>query len=137
MLNVLVLGQSFIEHKRELCEDDREPHQWEDPTNCAGKLHVQFHGYPVRHVNTLTKAIGGGLFIHYLPHIVILQIGGNDCSMWSFDEKKLEVKVDKLISACFDRDVMVLFMSILERSNPKYSARQRTITPEEKKQMKF
>jgi len=120
MLNVLVLGHSFIEQLRKLYEDDRKPHQWEDPTNCAGRLHVQFHGYPGGRANTLTKAIEGGLFIHYLPHIVILQIGGNDCSMWSFDEKKFEEKVDKLISACVDRDVMVLFMSILERSNPKY-----------------
>ena len=57
MLNVLVLGHSFIKHSRQLCEDDRTPHQWEDPTNCKGKLHVQFHGYPGGRVDTLTHAI--------------------------------------------------------------------------------
>jgi hypothetical protein len=64
MLNVLILGQSFIEHLRELCEDDREPHQWEDSTDCAGRLHVQFHGYPGGNVNTLTNVIFYPLQVH-------------------------------------------------------------------------
>ena len=125
MLNVLVLGHSFIKHSRQLCEDDRKPHQWEDPTNCKGKLHVQFHGYPGGRVDTLTHAIQTGLFIRYKPNIVQLQIGGNDCSLRSFDEEQFEKQVDKLILAYIDRDVMVLFMSILTRSNPRYC------TPEE------
>ena len=99
MLNVLVLGHSFIKHLRQLCEDDRKPHQWEDPTNCKSKLHVQFHGYHGGCVDTLTQAIERGLFIRYKPNIVLLQIGGNDSSLRSFDEEQFEKQVYKLILA--------------------------------------
>ena len=71
---------SFIKHLRQLCEDDRKPHQWENYTNCNGKLHVQFHDYPGGRVDTLTHVIERGLLIRYKPNIVLLQIGGNDCS---------------------------------------------------------
>ena len=103
MRNVLVLGHSFIKHLRQLWEDDRKPHQWEGPTNCKGKLHVQFHGYPGGRVDTLTQAIERGMFIRYKPNIVLLQISGNDCSLMSFDEEQFERQVDKLILACIDR----------------------------------
>jgi len=99
MLNVLVLGHRFIKHLRQLCEDDRIPHQWEDPTNCKSKLHVQFHGYHGGCVDTLTQAIERGLFIRYKPNIVLLQMGGNDCSLRSFDEEQFEKQVYKLILA--------------------------------------
>ena len=97
----------------------------ENHTNCNGKLHVQFHDYPGGRVDTLTHAIERGLLIRYKPNIVLLQIGGNDCILRSFDDEQFEKQVDKLILAYIDRDVMVLFMSILTRSNPRYC------TPEE------
>ena len=76
-------------------------------------------------MDTLTHAIERGLLIRYKPNIVLLQIGGNDCILRSFDDEQFEKQVDKLILACIDRDVMVLFMFILTRSNPRYC------TPEE------
>ena len=40
MLNILVLGHSCDENLRRLCEDERKPHQWEDPSNVRGKVSV-------------------------------------------------------------------------------------------------
>lgn len=60
---------------------------------------MQFHGYPGGRVDTLTHAIERGLFKRYKLNIVLLQIGGNDFSLRSFDEEQFEKQVDKLILA--------------------------------------
>ena len=71
MMNVLILGHSFVTNLRRLCENPEKPHEWEDPGNARGKVSVQMHGYPGGRVNTLITAIEAGLFVHYTPHVVI------------------------------------------------------------------
>jgi hypothetical protein len=87
MMNDLILGHSFVTNLRRLCENPEKPHEWEDPGNARGKVSVQMHGYPGGRVKTLITAIEAGLFVHYTPHVVICQIGGNGCSNKFFDEK--------------------------------------------------
>ena len=120
MLNVLVLGHSYVENLRLLCEDRSKPHQWEDPSNAPGKVSVQMHDYSGGTVKRLTKAIDTGLFVHYNPHVVICQIGGNDCSSECFDIAAFKTDLDNFIAACLTRGVAVVFMSVLKRSNPRY-----------------
>ena len=79
MLNVLILGHSFVENVRMLCDSNGKPHKWQDPNNCRGKVSVHFNGYPGGAVSKLTTAVEAGLFLRYLPDVVICQIGGNDC----------------------------------------------------------
>ena len=71
MMNVLILGHSFVTNLRRLCENPEKPHEWEDPGNAHGKVSVQMHGYPGGRVKTLITAIEAGLFVHYTPHVVI------------------------------------------------------------------
>jgi hypothetical protein len=71
MMNVLILGHSFVTNLRRLCENPEKPHEWEDPGNARGKVSVQMHGYPGGRVKTLITAIEAGLFVHYTPHVVI------------------------------------------------------------------
>lgn len=66
MLNVLVLGHSYVEKLRLLCEDRSKPHQWEDPSNARGKVSVHMHGYSGGTVKRLTKAIDTGLYNPYV-----------------------------------------------------------------------
>lgn len=120
MLNILVLGHSYVENLRRLCEDERKPHQWEDPSNVRGKVSVQMHGYPGGTIKRLTTAIETGLFVHYNPHVIICQIGSNDCIWRSFDRKAFEQDLDSFIGACLTRQVTVIFMSVLKRSKPRY-----------------
>lgn len=120
MLNILILGHSYVENLRRLCENWRKPHQWEDPSNCRGKVSVQMHGYSGGHVHTLTSAINSGLFVHYNPHVVIMQIGSNDCSVSKFDERAFETALDELIDACLSRGVTIIFMAVMKRGKPRY-----------------
>ena len=99
MMNVLGLRHSFVTNLRRLCEDPKKPHEWKDPGNARGKVSVQMHGYPGGYVKTLMTAIEAGLFVHYTPHEVICQIGGNDCSNKFFDEKAFETDLDTLMLA--------------------------------------
>jgi hypothetical protein len=62
---ILVLGLSYVENLRLLCEDRSKPHQWENTSNARGKVSVQMHGYSGGTVKRLTKAIDTGLFVHY------------------------------------------------------------------------
>ena len=101
MMNVLILGHSFVTNLRRLCENPEKPHEWEDSGNARGKVSVQMHGYPGGHVKTLITAIEAGLFVHYTPHVVICQIEGNaGCSNTFFDEKSFETDLDTFIDAC-------------------------------------
>lgn len=77
MMNVLVLGHSFVTNLRRLCEYPRKPHEWEDPGNARGKVSVQMHGYSNGPVQPQITAIEAGLFVHYNPHVVICEIAGN------------------------------------------------------------
>ena len=114
-----VLGHSFVENLRRLCEDEGESHKWEDPSNARGKVSVSMHGYPGGTVKRLTAAVEAGLFVHYNPHVVICQIGGNDCSNRYFDSEAFESDVDNFIAACHKWNVALIFMSVLKRTNPR------------------
>ena len=94
MMNVLILGHSFVTNLRRLCENPEKPHG-----NARGKVSVQMHGYTGGYVKTLITAIEAGLFVHYTPHEIICQIGGNDCSNKFFDEKAFETDLDTLMLA--------------------------------------
>ena len=119
-MNVLVLGDSFIEHLRKLLQDPEQPHKWEDPTNCRGKVNVFFHGFSGAHVPTLTRNIESGLLIYYKPRIIIMQIGGNDCSDKIFRKEQFKKDVEELVAACHTRGAAVLFMAVLRRSKPRH-----------------
>jgi hypothetical protein len=60
LMNVLILGHSFVSNLRRLCENPGKPHEWEDPVNARGKVSVQMHGYPGGRVKTLITAIEAG-----------------------------------------------------------------------------
>lgn len=120
MMNILVLGHSYVENLRRLCENRRKPHTWENPSNAHGKVSVQMHGYPGATFKRLTEAIEAGLFVHYSPHVVICQIGSNDCDRYSFDETAFRSDMNTFIYACLSRGVSVVFMSVMKRSGPWY-----------------
>ena len=119
-MNVLILGHSFIANLRDLLEDPEKPHQWEDPTNCRGQVNVFFHGFSGGKVPSLTQSVNDGLFVHYNPRIVIIQVGGNDCSSKTFSKDKFKTDVEALAAACHTRGAAVLFMAVLKRSKPRY-----------------
>jgi hypothetical protein len=74
MLNVLVLGHSYVANLRRLCEDEGKPHHWENPSNARGKVGVHMHGYPGGTVKMLTAEVEAGLFFHYNFEIIYLNI---------------------------------------------------------------
>lgn len=82
------------------------------------KVSVDLHGYRGGNIKTLIAAVNSGLFLHYLPHVVICQIGGNDCSADRFDIFKFEANVEYFIAMCHKWGVAVIFMSVLKRGNP-------------------
>ena len=97
---VLVLGHSFISHLKTRIDDGRV--SFEDPKEHPGKFHPLFVGLPGATLEMLSNYVRSThLLEHYnFPHIIILQVGGNDISNHHFEESAFLDSLDNFTSYC-------------------------------------
>ena len=117
---VLVLGHSFISHLKTRIDDGRV--SFEDPKEHPGKFHPLFVGLPGATLEMLSNYVRSThLLEHYnFPHIIILQVGGNDISNHHFEESAFLDSLDNFTSYCRSLGCTVIVMGIWKRLRPRY-----------------
>ncbi len=117
---VLVLGHSFISHLKTRIDDGRV--SFEDPKEHPGMFHPLFVGLSGATLEMLSNYVRSThLLEHYnYPHIIILQVGGNDISNHHFEESAFLDSLDNFTSYCRSLGCTVIVMGIWKRLRPRY-----------------
>lgn len=113
---VLVLGHSFIHHLARFVADPSNPLEFAVPDQRYGNVSVAFHGKSGATLDRLLAYVKNcQLLDHYQPSVILLQMGGNDLSMQSFQLSQFEVTIDAFTSYCQSVGCDVMLMGIWKR----------------------